>query len=239
MIEAATFDYWRTLVWEPPGELERFRVDAWLALLRDAGYERARLVVEEAHAHAFRHATAAWRAGHQYRVEHATEDMLGYLRLKPARALQGALRAAFSAAGAKTPLQLAPGAADALRSLRAAGIRVGIVCDVGLTPSPVLRDHLARRRLLELFDHWSFSDEVGHYKPALEPFLHACAGLGVSPERTAHVGDQRRTDVAGAKAAGLLAIRYTGVFDDTDEEQPSGDVVVAHHDQLLAALGLE
>jgi putative hydrolase of the HAD superfamily len=238
MLRAVTFDYWRTLIWEPTGELERVRVQHWVPLLQAAGHPVTESQVFEAHGVAFSHASRSWREGRQYRVEHATADMLGHLRIEASAGLQDALTEAFSAAGRNTPLELAPGVVPALRELRAAGLRLGIICDVGLTPSTVLREHLDRRGLLDLFDHCSFSDEVGHYKPAAEPFRHACAGLGVRPGEAAHVGDQRRTDVAGALAAGLLAVRYTGVFDDTDDQLPSGDVVVSRYDDLGAALGL-
>ena len=164
--------------------------------------------------------------------------MLAALRLSVPAEVEGALVDSFSQAGLHTPLRLADGVGEMLVGLRASGVRIGIVCDVGLTPSPVLRDHLSRHGLLELFDHWSFSDETGDYKPAVAPFEHACAGLGVDAKHTAHVGDQRRTDVVGAQVAGLTAVRYAGVFDDMDDALPSGDLLVRHHDELAGALGL-
>lgn len=238
MLRAVTFDYWRTLIWEPPGELERVRLQHWHPMLADAGHDVSLAELGTAHAHAFARASVCWRRNEQYRVEHATADMLAHLGLSVGQDVQQGLVEAFSQAGAQTPLETAPGVAEALKGLRAAGLRVGIVCDVGLTPSPVLRDHLARRGLLELFDHWSFSDETGDYKPSVAPFVHACRGLGVVAREVAHVGDQRRTDVVGAVAAGLTAVRYTGIFDDQDSNLPSGDVLIAHHDQLLGALGV-
>lgn len=239
MLRAVTFDYWRTLIWEPPGELERVRLEHWKPILADGGHRVTDEELAQAHAAAFARASACWRRNEQYRVEHATADMLDHLDLVVNDRLRGRLVDAFSQAGLRTPLMLAAGVKDALVGLRALGIGVGIVCDVGLTPSPVLRDHLARRGLLGLFDHWSFSDETGDYKPAAPPFVHACRGLGVGAQEAAHVGDQRRTDVAGAVAAGLRSVRYAGVFDDTDESQPSGDVVIRHHDDLLGSLGLQ
>ena len=102
---------------------------------------------------------------------------------------------------------------------------------------PAHRHHLRRRHdavdgrcaasssataLLGYFDHWSFSDEVGWYKPAPEIFRHALDGLGgVAPERAAHVGDLRRTDVAGARAMGMTAVRYRGVV-RRHERRPRG-----------------
>jgi putative hydrolase of the HAD superfamily len=95
--------------------------------------------------------------------------------------------------------------------------------------------------VLDLFDHWSFSDEVGCYKPAAAIFEHALAGLGVgSPERAAHVGDLRRTDAAGARAIGMTAVRYRGVFDDPppeDHDALDAHHVIDDHADLLAVLG--
>jgi putative hydrolase of the HAD superfamily len=101
----------------------------------------------------------------------------------------------------------------------------------------VLREHLIRHGVLPLFDHWSFSDEVGAYKPSPVIFEHALAGLGgPTPERVAHVGDLRRTDVAGARAMGMTAIRYAGIFDDDSADQPEADHVVTDHADLPAIL---
>ncbi|MEZ5258385.1 MAG: HAD-IA family hydrolase [Ilumatobacteraceae bacterium] len=107
-----------------------------------------------------------------------------------------------------------------------AGVRLGIICDVGFTPSPVLRTMLERHGVLGYFDAWSFSDEVGWYKPAAQIFAHAMASLGVEAQESAHVGDLRRTDVAGALASGMtVMVRYHGVHDDLDATGPD-----AHHE---------
>ena len=58
------------------------------------------------------------------------------------------------------------------------------------------------------------------------------------PGRVAHVGDIRRTDVAGAKAMGMVAVRYTGVSDDATQTEPEGDIVITRHADLPAALGV-
>jgi len=122
--------------------------------------------------------------------------------------------------------------------LRSTGVRIGIVCDVGMTPSSSLIGLLDARGILSLFDHWSFSDEVGVYKPDPAIFRHALAGLGSpDPGRVAHVGDRTRTDVAGALGMGMVAVRYTGVYDDEDEGPPADHVVRSHAD-LCPILGL-
>jgi FMN phosphatase YigB (HAD superfamily) len=59
----------------------------------------------------------------------------------------------------------------------------------------------------------------------------------VAPANAAHVGDMRRTDVAGARALGMRAIRFRGFSDDTGEE-PEADLVLEDLAALPEALGL-
>jgi putative hydrolase of the HAD superfamily len=238
MLEAVTFDYWRTLIWEPPGELERARILQWLRILTECGVSMSAARLSEAHAVAFEHASVCWRRNEQYRVEHATAEMLAHLDLAPDAAVHEALVEAFSQAGLRSDLRVADGVEDALQRLKGAGVQVGIVCDVGLTPSAVLREHLRRNGLLNYFDHWSFSDESGAYKPSSLPFRDAAAGLGVAFAKMAHVGDQRRTDVVGALGVGMMSVRYSGIFDDRDTRYPEGHVVVPDHAGLAVAIGL-
>ena len=88
------------------------------------------------------------------------------------------------------------------------GMRIGIVCDVGVTPSSVLRHHLQRHDVLGYFDGFAFSDEVGVYKPAGPIFQVALEAIGVTADAAAHVGDLHRTDVKGADALGMTSVRY-------------------------------
>jgi len=138
--------------------------------------------------------------------------------------------------GASTDVVPTDGIAGALAALKGAGLRIGIVCDVGITGSPTLRGHLEHHGLLGYFDHWSFSDEVGVYKPDARIFRHALEGVGAEPGRTAHIGDLRRTDAGGAKAMGMTSVRYRGAYEDPDTHLPDADHVIDHHDQLAALL---
>ena len=120
--------------------------------------------------------------------------------------------------------------AETLARLSGAGLRLGIVCDVGMSPSVVLRGFLEHHGVLGYFDHWSFSDEVGVYKPDRRIFEHALAGLGgVDPARAVHVGDLLRTDVAGAQDMGMVAVRYRAVHDDPGDVGDTGGLFEADH----------
>jgi FMN phosphatase YigB (HAD superfamily) len=145
----------------------------------------------------------------------------------------------FSEGGRRAAVHPSDGVGECLASLKAGGTRIGIVCDIGLTPSPVVRELLERAGLLDYFDGMSFSDEVGHYKPHPAIFEHALAGLGGVPaERAAHVGDRVRTDVDGAAAMGMKAVRYNGVYEDELAGQRE-EVVVRDLRELPRLLGVE
>jgi putative hydrolase of the HAD superfamily len=236
--DAVTFDFWNTLLHEAPGHIRDRRLDAWLGILEDAGFACERERLDAVFESSWQRYVERWHANEQFQAVEAAEGILEELGFAPPPDVRAALDDAFEAAGRDADLEPAPGIAACLPALRAAGLRIGIVCDVGMTSSRHLRAHLDGLGLLGWFDHWSFSDEVGAYKPSPVIFRHALDGLGVDdPARVAHVGDLRRTDIAGAQALGMTAIRYTGVFDDPTDG-PEGDHVVADHGALPALLGV-
>jgi HAD superfamily hydrolase (TIGR01549 family) len=105
------------------------------------------------------------------------------------------------------PPPLLPGAAEAVRSL-AARCPLAIVSDTGFASGRAQNALLEQDGLLDLFTTTVYSMDVGHAKPRPEPFRAAVASLGAdSPEQVIHVGDNERTDVGGALASGLRAIR--------------------------------
>ena len=238
-LQAVTFDYWNTLVYEDRGHLRGRRLQAWAGILEEAGFPVEREWLDAVFDASWEKYLEAWTANQQYRAVQAAEDIIEALGFDVPADVRLALMDAFGRAGDMAELHLTDGVERCLRVLKTAGLRLGIVCDVGMTPSSTLKAHLDRHGVLELFDAWAFSDEVGVYKPAPEIFEHALAGVGgVAPQHAAHVGDLRRTDVAGARAMGMTSVRYMGVFDDETQPEPEADHVIAHHDALPVALGL-
>lgn len=238
MIEAVTFDFWNTLIADGGGAGRDQRLDAWLGVLEDAGFATERASLDAAMASSWERFLSSWATNAQYtHVDDAVHivESLGYT-LPPG--VHDALVATFTYSTSNYPSPT-EGVGDCLRALSAAGVRLGIICDVGMTPSSALREVLEHHGLLSYFDHWSFSDEVGHYKPSAAIFTHALDGLGgVSPSAAAHVGDLRRTDIAGALSFGMTAVRYTGAFDDVEGEGPEATFVVASHSELPGVLGI-
>lgn len=96
----------------------------------------------------------------------------------------------------------------ALRAVRAAGYKLGVICNTGMAGGRVLREVLARHRLLNCFDVTVFSNEFGVSKPHPSIFLHALCALGCEPRQALHVGDIEDLDVRGARNAGMHAALY-------------------------------
>jgi FMN phosphatase YigB (HAD superfamily) len=147
------------------------------------------------------------------------------------------LTRAFEEASVETGVIAVQGARDVLLSLHDAGIRRALVCDTGFTPGRVVRRLLAENDLLELLETLCFSDEVGVPKPGNEIFAKGLAELGVRPPEAIHVGDLRRTDVAGARDIGMYAARFRGVHDD-ESDSTEADWVIDAHDELLGIIGV-
>lgn len=234
-VRAVTFDYWNTLCRVDSSRTARRRKAAWHAVARARAIDVHDTVLDAVLDTVSARHHDGWLANEQYTADHALADATELLAevLGPGDA--AALADAWLAASAAAEVDLTPDCAAVLDALVARGVRLGIVCDVGLSPSVLLRGFLEGHGVLDRFAHWSFSDDVGVYKPHPAIFAHALAGLGVTAGEAVHIGDLRRTDVAGATGAGLTAVRYRGIADDVDDASPDAPHVV---DDLWALVAL-
>ncbi len=235
-VRAVTFDYWNTIV-RADADQGMYRVRAWREEYLNIGHDVDEELIRTAFRTVWDEHHASWLRNEQYlgaRAGDAAVDLVG-------RPVDAATRATlverFLTAGEEAGFRLCEGIDVALEELRRRGVRLGIICDVGFTPSTGLRRMLEGFGLLEHFQGWSFSDDVGWYKPAPEIFEHALVYLGAAPGAAAHVGDLRRTDVAGARGMGMTSVRYRGANDD-ESPGPEGDHVLDDHAALMDALAL-
>jgi len=97
------------------------------------------------------------------------------------------------------------GTEEMLSSLRAKGMRIGIVSNWHSALHEILRGHAITSHC----EFVSISSEVGRKKPHPEIFAHAIKSLRMPTERIAHVGDSWDEDVMGAINAGLRAIYFS------------------------------
>ena len=100
------------------------------------------------------------------------------------------------------------GSAQALlESLRARGLKTGLVANAWPEPARLLRADIAAAGLADLLDVIVLSPEAGAAKPAPEIFLAATDALEVDPIDTIFVGDRLETDVQGAANLGMTTVQ--------------------------------
>jgi FMN phosphatase YigB (HAD superfamily) len=233
VIEAITFDFWNTIAQVPPGTMPEARRRAVAAACEEAGLEVEPALLAARLDEVRLRWERSWGEGVHL---HPSEGAEMLVRALGAEEEGGeAVAEAFLGAIREVELELAPDLHPALAALRERDLRLGIVCDVGFSGGAQLRDLLDREGLLDHFDGWSFSDETGHYKPAPQPFEAALDSLGARPEEAMHVGDLRRTDIAGAAALGMRTVRYRGMHDD-EEVGVEADFVVDSHLELVGLI---
>ena len=229
MIEAVLFDFYGTLVkWAPDAEERQ----------RDAAAAVGLAVDPAAVARAYPTANAYMNA------ENARARIAGRSADDRARFFAEYERRLLSAAGYDVELalagqiwarvqatqkELAPfdDAVPALRALREAGLRIGVVSNMGRELGAVL-DHLG---LSAYLDHWMSSEEAGVAKPHAAIFQAALDQAGVRADAALFVGDSYESDVLGAQDAGMLAAL---LLRDPDAVAPPGCAVVHSLGDVLA-----
>lgn len=243
--QAVTFDCWSTLItdisWDETMAVRRKSlIEIAAAHGLDLDEERAVELIEGS----WQEHIENWRMGVVFGPSGAARWVLEQLDFSGGSPegidhLAESFAAALEDATAEVGTQLVEGAVEAVQAVRAAGIPTALICDTGFTPARHIRIFLEDHGF-EL-DHYFFSDEVGSPKPYRPIFEAALKATGADPSKSVHIGDLRRTDVAGARAAGMATIRFTGVHSDGWQTEESvgdeADVVLNHWSELRNVLG--
>lgn len=235
---AVTLDCWNTLLREEDWtEAHRRRVEA----LHHAAHESGALVPLEAAGSAFDRAwqrhQELWVTGIASGAREVATWAMHELGALDHGAHFELLVARFEHASHSSRVVPVDGAVETVERLARVGVPAALVCDTGLTPGRVVREHLARLGLLDGLRAQLFSDEIGVPKPDPRIFHAALGALGIAPAGAVHVGDLRRTDVAGARGVGMASVRLSAVYDDP-APLPDADHVVASHAELREVLGV-
>jgi len=248
-----TFDCWQTLIYEshsPTQALTKSRVQ-----LLSERTDKSRDAVQAAFDAAWREHQRAWHRQIAFGSHEMTDHVLSTLGIDMPAGARAALVAELEDEMLSHTVIAIDGTRELLATLREAGVRVALICDTGFSPGRVVRQLLDRVGLLEHLEVQIFSDEVRAPKPSLKAFKAALDGLGVEARGAVHVGDLRRSDIAGARAAGMGAVRFRGRNDDASQdrsaagildcttagcvpvcERPEGDAVVSSYAELAAYL---
>ena len=238
MIKAITFDYWSTLyISQGPTDKHRGRL---LFLQESINLHQTKVFSEEAVEAAVRVARRAW--DRTWVEEHRTiggDEWVGIVLKALNTSIPQTQRLAIAEAIEHSifdhPPLLVEEAKSVIPSL-AKQYALAIISDTGLTPGRVLRQMLEKDNMARYFTHFTFSDETGYSKPHRQAFHLTLSALNVRPQQAVHIGDLLRTDIAGAKQAGMRAVQYVGVNRDQTEIAFRPDAVIESHTELAGLL---
>ena len=126
---------------------------------------------------------------------------------------------------ARDGFELREGIPGLLKQLSADGLMLGLAAN---QPADSLTK-MDKAGILKYFKYREVSGSIGLRKPDPRLLLHACEGLGVSPEEAIMVGDRIDNDIVPARMLGMPAVRYvTGRHADQQprswSEVPQADV---------------
>ena len=84
--------------------------------------------------------------------------------------------------------------------------KLAITSDAIYTSGEGIRTILKDNGMLDLFECFSFSNEVGVSKPHKDIFLNTLRGLNLKSEEVIHVGDRIYNDILGGQRSGLKTV---------------------------------
>ncbi len=214
MLRAVTLDYWDT-IYAGASEPERVtrRQEALWRLVQAHGTSLTRATFIEIYIASAAEAHRWWRDEHR---GYHTLDRIQWIcdavttQTPVTRREMEQAAAAVDQTLVDLPAPLLPGAREAITRM-AARFPLAIISDTGFASGRAQDALLEQDGLRAAFAATVYSMDVGHAKPRPEIFQAAVRALGVSPSDVLHVGDNERTDVGGALAHGLRAIRLDAV----------------------------
>lgn len=104
----------------------------------------------------------------------------------------------------------APGAVEALRALHGK-YPLAIVSDAIFSPGRSLRELLRGAGMLEYFDFFVFSDELGYSKPHPAVYAAVAEHYKIDLADIVHIGDRPHNDIGGPHAVGARGLLLTVV----------------------------
>lgn len=235
--QAVTFDCWSTLIYERnPDAVYRERVLALLRVAKMHGVEISEQNARESLDHAWHEHWERWQregASSPHVIASAALQQVG---LEAPHAVERLVQE-FAEIAIASEISTLTSAHETLAALARENIATALICDTGFSPGVVVREILRREGLLDLLTTQVFSNEAGVSKPNPRIFQVALDGLQTSPIATVHVGDLRRTDIAGARRMGMATIRITEHHDDRSND-PEADAIAESHANLRDILHL-
>lgn len=240
MVSVVTIDFWNTLFDATGGEPRNAqRRSTLIEAIRAAGHECGDERFDEVYRGIWKYFDEHWLE--RQRTPGSREmidEMLRRLEYVLDDDAIEQVAEVFSRGVLEHPPQLLPGAADALRELHERGIGLAVISDTAFSPGAVLRELMEQRGIARYFGAFIFSNETGVAKPHPDAFRLALEPFGVTPQAAIHIGDIERTDIRGARSAGMRAILFRGDPAPAKYAEPEtqADLTVEHWSEMIPAI---
>jgi putative hydrolase of the HAD superfamily len=235
-INVVTIDFWNTLYDATNGSPRRAaRMDAFIEAARAAGYTCEPEQYDGVHQELWHYFDHHWLEKQRTPTSHEMICyMLDKLEFKLENPVIDQVAGVFESGVLDHPPSLLPGVREALEFFRSQGLGMALISDTAFSPGSILRQLMERDGVAEYFDSWIFSDETGVAKPHRDAFSRALEPFEAQPDQAFHVGDIERTDIKGAKGAGMRAVLYRGSYHDHKYAEPTteADVVMDHWEDI-------
>jgi putative hydrolase of the HAD superfamily len=240
MLSVLTIDFWNTLFDSTGGEPRNAaRRDALLEAIRTAGNECPDERFDEVYRGIWKYFDEHWLERQRTPTSREMiDEMLRRLEYALDENAIESVAQVFTRGVLDHPPEILPGVPEALAELKGRGLGLAVISDTAFSPGSVLRELMEHRGIAGYFDVFVFSDETGVAKPHPEAFRRALEPFGAAPAQACHVGDIERTDIRGARLAGMKAILFRG--DPTPakhaEAATQADATVEHWDEIIPTL---
>jgi putative hydrolase of the HAD superfamily len=236
LLRAITLDYWDTLFvgTAMPERIVR-RQGALMRMLETLGAPVAADAFDKLYRESGAEANRWWRDEHRgYHTSDRIRWILKRLAIERPADCEHIAAAIIEVDQALLdyPPPLLPGAVEALEALNER-YTLAIVSDTGFASGRAQDALLEREGIRDLFTATIYSMDIGHAKPRPEIFQAALDALGAGAAEALHVGDNERTDVAGALAMGMRAIRIDALRQSGDS---AGEYVATSLEGLASYL---
>lgn len=221
-----SIDFWNTLVCHRSNGVNRTqaRIRGLRSIARIYDKNPTEEQIQQARQAVSQAFDVEWLGNHRtLTTEELVRGMLAHLNIPAREKHIEELTATFQESLFEGPPEPAPGIKEALEEL-SRYYRIGLISDTMFSPGTMLRKYLDQIDLLQYFDAFAFSDELGVSKPHPKPYRHVLQSTNSDPALSWHVGDIHQTDIIGAKNMGMGAILYVGL-NSADRENTTADFV--------------
>ena len=233
MLKAITFDFWQTLYADSDKNWRKrqaIRVKRCHAYLESRGYTCTLTDVEYGLEAAYNLVSSLWYQHKGISVKRCMQRFAEVLEIRLEEVELDQLIENLGAAFLETPPIMIAHVKPVVSRL-SENYPLGIISDSALTPGSFVRKLMARDGILQFFTAFTFSDETDYTKPQVVQFHSTLAALNAEPAEALHIGDIFRTDIVGAKNAGMKAIRFAG-FNKGEGNDTLSDAVVDDYRKL-------